>query len=1743
MKKLNVKAMCVLLSAAMCMQTFSVVTFAQEPVKARSLNTPETPAVAVEEVKSLREANVKHFRMSDGTYTAASYDMPVHYNDGDGWQDIDNTLSDATDAEENTAVYENKDNPLKVKFAKKSNSNNILKLQQGSYKLTFSLLGDVNKQVEAQRESIKDDNDITTLENTESRVTYENILNNVDIEYVLTGTKLKENIIIRKKLQDYTFKYEIKANGLTMSLEDNVIIARDNDKTVFCFPAPFMFDAGGEISDAVSYSLEKSGGKKYILTITADRDWMNSPEREFPVTVDPTVQIPEINNDTFYYAVERNNEITHYAYGVTHINNALRYSSYIDGASDISSLYMKIDLPYLDRFLSHYQDPPNSVAYGAKVVNATLNLSYNPTVYSGSEANDATYAVYRNTSTWRSNFTYSNKPRQPYYIEDYLRKDSYDIVSYNPSTGEEVDREEQPVFTADITHLVNDWYTGAEVNNGIYITHELESQLSVDIGHRIYYHDSLLYPVLAVSYICSVGIENYFTYTQTDLDGLGTGYVNHLTGALNYSFTDTASGNDRNGAAVSHMYNDEFTKYDHLVINDTPQINNVGRGFKLNIQQAAYYDTAEDMWIHMDADETYHYYHPKKESFADGEPIVYVNEEGLGSELIPDEDSILEDCIITYKSGTKYVFEQELLKKITDKNNNTIEIAYAYPGYGYDYYPVQVKEILSDNQSRITTLEWTDNGNKLSKITAPDGSVVTYTYDSTDEYLLKEVNFSSSGSYTVSGAGSGTKLSFTYDTVNGIKVLATAANSSTGRTTEFTRNSGNDTRVEYIHSTKENASVERTDFEYNAFSTTVHDRLGDYPSINYIFNKQGQTVYISDDEGNSKKYEYSEKHASKNKISFESNLRRVPGNILKNGNFQTKSLQYWSHGSASYDSYKQMVNLPDNEYISQLADVSIAGNYTFSAVIDNSYGADIVMRIEDESGRLVKSLKVGPTDGPETKQLTAYLNAKNYIVRIRSEHMGCYIQSAQLARGTTAEEFNLLQNSEFYYDATGWKKTGFVDTEDYVSGECELVGNYKTKKMLSQTVDVDDAADTVYVFGAMVKSDCLANRDNGDGTDTCVAITLELDYGNGEKDYKTVFCEPKTGANYVNLIGTVKTPYNVDKLTIYLKNLYNYGSAKFDNVYIFRDSAGIYYNYDDNGNVTLRENESGSVNKAAYNEHGDIIRSIDTRNLTTLYEYDSNRNLISTESPTGIYNISEYDSYGNVTSSYLSKSGTTLQSGSTVYDANGMYVTQTTDAFGHATDYDVNSTTLKTSEIRYGKPSAQSDRYNYRVNYNYYNNPKADGGTVTGTGPVQSIYASYEGTYDTAMGVSFEYDKGELSKIKRQGYNYAFTKDYTSGNESLVEATVSLPYNFRSSTFITNSNGGQMYTIGKTLYDAGGNLTATVYGNSNYHTYVRDPYGRITVKNTLRDQLSYTYNSKGLLANVSSEYNNTANMYSYDFAGRMSVNEFYDYNNDVSLKHKYTYDAQDMLTSVKSIFTKENGQRDIKYTTYEYDREGRISAQDIYREGSGSIYLVPKIRYNYNDIGLLTSAVYSGANQINLYTPITRGITYKTVDGNPNKLSSLIDTYDGFTYTYDNVGNIKSVSGSSKHNATYIYDETNQLTNASGYYDTERFEYDYNGNITKYYNTYSEHGTTTEYVYTYHYDNSWKDRLTSITNGSGQTIRSYMYGDNYSVGSTLPTSDGRFEFEWDGRMLTRARRLSDYTVIDYRYDADGNGKR
>ena len=45
------------------------------------------------EIEELRDHTVKQFRLSDGSYAAVNYGIPVHYlNDSNQWADVDNTL-------------------------------------------------------------------------------------------------------------------------------------------------------------------------------------------------------------------------------------------------------------------------------------------------------------------------------------------------------------------------------------------------------------------------------------------------------------------------------------------------------------------------------------------------------------------------------------------------------------------------------------------------------------------------------------------------------------------------------------------------------------------------------------------------------------------------------------------------------------------------------------------------------------------------------------------------------------------------------------------------------------------------------------------------------------------------------------------------------------------------------------------------------------------------------------------------------------------------------------------------------------------------------------------------------------------------------------------------------------------------------------------------------------------------------------------------------------------------------------------------------------------------------------------------------------------------------------------------------------------------------------------------------------------------------------------------------------------
>ena len=101
---MKTRLLSLLLTLAIVLQIIPATVFATED-DTRSLDelmltdeaslVPEEPVcdeILFEDI-SLREENIKHFRMKDGSYRAVVYDTPVHYLDDEGnWQEYDNTL-------------------------------------------------------------------------------------------------------------------------------------------------------------------------------------------------------------------------------------------------------------------------------------------------------------------------------------------------------------------------------------------------------------------------------------------------------------------------------------------------------------------------------------------------------------------------------------------------------------------------------------------------------------------------------------------------------------------------------------------------------------------------------------------------------------------------------------------------------------------------------------------------------------------------------------------------------------------------------------------------------------------------------------------------------------------------------------------------------------------------------------------------------------------------------------------------------------------------------------------------------------------------------------------------------------------------------------------------------------------------------------------------------------------------------------------------------------------------------------------------------------------------------------------------------------------------------------------------------------------------------------------------------------------------------------------------------------------
>jgi len=128
----------------------------------------------------------------------------------------------------------------------------------------------------------------------DKKLLFKNVYPNIDFEYQTIPLGVKEEIIINQPSQIVRFPFGLKTEGaipqyITENISGTAFFDKDGNY-LFHFEKPFAYDAKTSQTDNVQILIKRDlETKNYSAIITIDPNWLNSPERVFPVLIDPTV--------------------------------------------------------------------------------------------------------------------------------------------------------------------------------------------------------------------------------------------------------------------------------------------------------------------------------------------------------------------------------------------------------------------------------------------------------------------------------------------------------------------------------------------------------------------------------------------------------------------------------------------------------------------------------------------------------------------------------------------------------------------------------------------------------------------------------------------------------------------------------------------------------------------------------------------------------------------------------------------------------------------------------------------------------------------------------------------------------------------------------------------------------------------------------------------------------------------------------------------------------------------------------------------------------------------------------------------------------------------------------------------------------------------------------------------------------------------------------------------------------------
>lgn len=120
-------------------------------------------------------------------------------------------------------------------------------------------------------------------------VSAHNVLHNVNLSYDITNGMISEKIMIDDRSPDYEYCFSFLLNGMyaNVSTDEKAVNFSMNGEPYpqITLTVPSMRDSQGAQSDSLYYKVTFLTNEMISVNLCADADWLNAPERVYPVVI------------------------------------------------------------------------------------------------------------------------------------------------------------------------------------------------------------------------------------------------------------------------------------------------------------------------------------------------------------------------------------------------------------------------------------------------------------------------------------------------------------------------------------------------------------------------------------------------------------------------------------------------------------------------------------------------------------------------------------------------------------------------------------------------------------------------------------------------------------------------------------------------------------------------------------------------------------------------------------------------------------------------------------------------------------------------------------------------------------------------------------------------------------------------------------------------------------------------------------------------------------------------------------------------------------------------------------------------------------------------------------------------------------------------------------------------------------------------------------------------------------------